>query len=217
VASDEADYCHSVEDFFAALRGRPHTLSPNDVHLLRTWWREGVPLAAVTAGISEVVARRRERGEEEPVSSLVYCRHAVRRQAKELAELRAGSDTGPAPVAATDPALADLGARLDEAAARIEPAHAAVATAVATVTGRVRDLAGLPATAVDEQLYALEEALLEACLRALPAAEVAALEERARSAAAASGATEEARERTFRAHRDRDLRELLGLPRLELV
>ena len=42
------------------------------------------------------------------------------------------------------------------------------------------------------------------------------LEERARADAAASAATPEARDRTFLAFRDRLLRKLLDLPRLEL-
>ncbi len=50
---DEAEiaYYRAVEDHFAALRGTPFLFSPKDFALLRRWWREGVPLAAVLAGI----------------------------------------------------------------------------------------------------------------------------------------------------------------------
>ncbi len=62
----EIAYYRAVEDHFAALRGTPFLFSPKDFALLRRWWREGVPLAAVLAGIAEAWERRRER-EEDPV------------------------------------------------------------------------------------------------------------------------------------------------------
>ena len=50
----ELAYYRSVEDLFATLRGTPHTLSPRDFQLLRGWWRDEVPLAAVVTGLTEV-------------------------------------------------------------------------------------------------------------------------------------------------------------------
>src|SRR3990170_6348037 len=88
--ADELAYYRAVEDHFAALRGTPFLFSPKDFALLRRWWGEGVPLAALLAGIGEVCERRRER-EADPVSSLAYCRHAVARQAKRLASARVGA------------------------------------------------------------------------------------------------------------------------------
>ena len=86
----EISYYRAVEDLFATLRGVPHMLSPKDFHLLRSWWREGIPLAAVSAGATEVFARRRERGEIDPVVSLSYCRHAVKAHARRIADMRVG-------------------------------------------------------------------------------------------------------------------------------
>ena len=82
IEEEELRYYRSVEDFFAWVRGVPHTLSPRDFQLLRSWWRDQVPLAAVLAGITEVISRRREDGDGDPVVSLSYCRHAVRRHAR---------------------------------------------------------------------------------------------------------------------------------------
>jgi len=91
----EIAYYRTVEDLFATLRGVPHILSPKDFHLLRQWWRDEVPLAAVRAGITEVFAKRRERGEPDPVVSLSYCRHAVKTHARRIAEMHVGaSDEG---------------------------------------------------------------------------------------------------------------------------
>lgn len=215
----EADYYRAVEDFFAALRGAPHLLSPKDIQLLRGWWQDGIPLHAVTGAIAETLAHRRERGEADPVVSLSYCRHAVRAKVRQLGEMAAGADAWAAepdrlPV---DPALADLAHRLEEVASSLPTTHAAVAAAVTTIAGSVRDAAGLSPDAVDQHLFALEAALLEACWRALPPAEAARLDQSAQVATAVSGATGEAVARTHHAMRDRALRGHLGLPRLELA
>ncbi len=57
---EELEYYRAVEDLFARLRGTPFLFSPKDFALLRRWWSEGVPLAAVAAGLGEVFARRAE-------------------------------------------------------------------------------------------------------------------------------------------------------------
>lgn len=214
----EAKYYRTVEDFFAALRGAPHLLSPKDIQLLRGWWRDGVPLQAVTSAIALTLARRRERGELDPMVSLSYCRHAVRAAARELGEMAAGAEAWPAepdgPPA--DEAIADLACRLEAAAERLAPTHAAVAAAIATIAVTLRGAAKLPPAAAEQHLFALETALLEACWRALPPAESARLDQSARAEAEASGAAGEALVRTHRAMRDRALRDHLALPRLEL-
>ena len=74
----------------------------------------------------------------------------------------------------------------------------------------------LPPAALEEHLFALESALLATCLTTLGNDDRDELEERARADASASAATPEARDRTFLAFRDRLLRELLALPRLDL-
>jgi len=214
----EAEYYRAVEDFFAALRGVPHLLSPKDIQLLRGWFREGIPLHAVTSAMAETMARRRERGETDPVVSLGYCRHAVRAKVRQLEELAAGGDVYP-PAPDTPPVertLAELASHLDAVASGLPPTHAAVAVVLTTLSARVRDATQLPANAVEQYLFALETTLLVACWHALPAADAERLERAAAEATAASGATGEAVARTRRALRDRALRELLGLPRLEL-
>jgi hypothetical protein len=80
----------------------------------------------------------------------------------------------------------------------------------------IEDAAGLPPASLAEHLFALESTLLANCLDALDEDERSQLEDRAEKEAASVTATPEARKRTFRAFRDRGLRDLLGIPRLEL-
>jgi hypothetical protein len=80
----------------------------------------------------------------------------------------------------------------------------------------VQGAAELPPAVVEEYLYALETSLLDSCLDTLDPDERGTLESRARLQAEHITEDPEARERTFRALRDRLLRDLLGLPRLEL-
>jgi hypothetical protein len=216
---EEITYYRAVEDFFATLRGVPHVLSPKDFQLLRSWWRDGVPLVAVTNGIMEVFARRRDRGDEEPISSLSYCRHAVSRHARRISEMRVGAaapEQDGAPDVDGRDALGHLEERLQRVAEEWSGRAPEVARAVREVARRLEDAVKLPPALLQEHLFTLEAVLLSACLRALPEEQRTILEERARAAAAATGATEDAAERTRRAIRDRELRELVGLPRMEL-
>lgn len=212
----ELDYYRAVEDFFAAVRGRPHVLSPRDFQLLREWWRERVPLVAVTGGISEVFARRRDRGDDDPVVSLSYCRHAVRRQARRLAEMRVGATQPAAPEEPLRRSLADLIGCLRRVATTSKAQRPEVATVVGGISDRLGELRDLPAAVLEEHLFTLEAVLLESCWRVLADSERALIEGSAEAAAEAAGGSPETRERTRRAVRDRELRALLGLPRLEL-
>ncbi len=213
----EIAYYRAVEDLFATLRGIPHVISPRDFQLLREWWRDEVPLAAVRAGITEVFARRRERGEVDPVVSLSYCRHAVRRHAKQVAEMQvggSGGDTSPPPD--PQPDLEALAAGLRSAAARLRLAKPRIAAIIESIATTVETASELPVSALEEHLFALESALLANCLEALDEPYRQALEDRARNEAESIAATPQARDRTFRALRDRLLRSELELPRLEL-
>ncbi len=214
----ELEYYRTVEDLFAALRGVPHTLSPKDFHLLRQWWRDEIPLAAVRTGITEVFAKRRDRGEPDPVVSLSYCRHAVRAHARRIAEMQVGAADPDArqPEINIEAALQSLEANLKTAAERQQLTRPRVAEAIKGIAATVEAAHELPPAALEEHLFALESAFLATCLASLGYDERDALEERARADAGASATTPEARDRAFLAFRDRLLRDLLMLPRLEL-
>jgi len=214
----EIAYYRTVEDLFATLRGVPHVLSPKDFHLLRQWWRDEIPIAAVRAGITEVFAKRRERGEPDPVVSLSYCRHAVKTHARRIAEMHVGaSDEGVRqPEFDAEDALRSLESELNAAAESQRDPRPRVADAIEGIATTVGAAHELPPAGLEEHLFALESALLTTCLASLSHDECDELEGRARADAAASTTNPEARDRAFRAFRDRLLRDLLALPRLEL-
>jgi hypothetical protein len=213
----ERDYYRAVEDLFATLRGVPHTLSPKDFQLLRQWWHDEVPLSAIRAGITEVFARRRERGDPEPVVSLGYCRHAVNSHAKRAAEMLVGAHEvgGSAPPDAQT-RLRDLSRDLSRAAEAQRSENGRLADVIDRFSDMVAAASDLPPSTLDEHLFALESTLLANCLEALDDRLHLSVEARARREAEATAATPEASERAFHALRDRLLREELGLPRLEL-
>ncbi len=136
----EIIFYRAVEDFFANLRGVPHDLSPKDWQLLRTWWREQVPLSAVTTGISEVINRRRQQAANAPIVSLSYCRHAVRCHSQRLAEMRVGEAGAESPAQPVSPALlaavADLDRQLRQAATRNQEQRPRVTTVITMIAER---------------------------------------------------------------------------------
>jgi hypothetical protein len=218
-ASDDREiaYYRAVEDLFANLRGVPHVLSPKDFQLLREWWRNDVPLTVIRTAVTEVFARRRERGDAGPIVSLSYCRHAVSEHARRHAEMQVGASGGPQPdTVSTSTAIGRLASSLERASEDLLGPRPRAAEVVSRLATGVRGAGELPAAVVEEYLYALETNLLDACLDTLEPDERATLESRARQQAERITEDPDARQRTFRALRDRLLRDLLGLPRLEL-
>ena len=219
VAEDtpELDYYRAVEDLFSSLRGVPHVLSPKDFQLLRSWWKDEVPLSAVRTGVAEVFARRRERGEAEPVVSLSYCRHAVAAHAKRVAEMRVGAAAASSSdIASTRTAIGHLAERLDAVANRVRGDRPRAAAVIDRINHQVRAAAEIDSRLIEEHLYALETSLLVDCLDALEEEDRGRIDERAHAEAESVAVSPDARERTFRALRDRLLRNLLDLPRLEI-
>jgi hypothetical protein len=214
----EIEYLRAVEELFTTLRGVPHILSPQDVHLVREWWRDGVPLAAVGAGVGEVIDRKRGANDPDPVASLSYCRHAVRRAARRLSEQREGlsSDVPEGRAATVRRAVHNVASMLTAAADGCRASRAGTAAVIDSIATQVTAVADLEPAAVEENLFTLETALLEGCWRTLDAAERERITTSSERAAASSGAPESARGRAVRALRDQAVRRLLALPRLEV-
>lgn len=213
----EIAYYRRVEDLFSALRGTPHILSPRDFQLLRSWWRDDIPFAAVSAGLHEVFARTRDRNDADPVLSLSYCRHAVKSHAKRIASMRVGEPNRES----VSPSARDASRTLSAALAAAQRQHECNRPAVAAVLRRTAEQVAtavdeLPPDLLDEQLYNLESAMMTACWEAIEAAERGSIEERILGSLAPSTTSRESRRRSERALRDRELRLLLDLPRLEL-
>jgi hypothetical protein len=212
LSPEESAYYRAVEDHFARLRGTVFVISPKDFALLRRWWREGIPLAAVLAGVAEVFERRRE-ANVDPVSSLAYCRHAVARHARRLG---GAGDVSPTPIDVPG-ALQRLALATRQAA----NSWAEEPAVVAVLDDLRRAVESLPfdadPAALDDTLSRLELAALESAAAKLPRETRAELEERIAGELVGLAVEGAVRLRTERALRLRLVRKLLGLPRLELL
>lgn len=89
---NDHEYFQAIEEVFVRLRGAPLLLSPKDWQTARTWHREGIPLGLVLRTLEEVFEGRRERGDQDKISSLRYCSRAVRAAWTEIRELTAVAD-----------------------------------------------------------------------------------------------------------------------------
>jgi hypothetical protein len=212
---DEVAYYRAVEDHFARLRGTVFLFSPKDFALLRRWWTEGVPLAAVIAGIGEATARKAER-DEDPVSSLAYCRFAIARHAKRLLAAGAGG--------ASESAAVDVPARLGAYVAAVREAaerwHAdpEVAAALGALAEAVLTLpTDAPVAALEATAASLEASALDAVGRALPTAARLAVEAAVTGCEDAAGGSGQLTMTARLAIRVRAVRDALSLPRLGLV
>lgn len=175
-------------------------------------------MAAVASGLTEVFAQNRERDDGNPVVSLSYCRHAVKRNAKRLAEMRIGQpESRPGEVTQETPADCSLLlAALKTAAASQLQERPRVAEVLDRIAAQVETACDdLVATLMDEYLFGLESEMFRECWTALSEHERRTIESHIEKAVASTSATDEARRRSTRALRDRDLRLLLNLPRLE--
>jgi len=209
----EAAYYRCVEDAFARLRGTPFLFTSKDFGLLQRWWREGVPLAAVLAGLTEVFAKRRER-HDDPISSLSLCRHAVQRHARRLMAMAVGSEESP--VLDVSRALARCVSQLEEAARRWE-SQPGLRDGILALAAAVDSLPrGAPPAALDQTLAHLEAGAVEGLAQELPEEYRKRADERIAEALVGMEADQEVMERTRRAVSLREWRHQLGLPRLEL-
>jgi len=190
MASDE--YFLEIEAHFAFRRQTPFILSAKDWVLMQRWRAEGIPLPIVIEAIDTVFDKNETSGRRRVISSLSYCRHAV----KELWDARrdlyvGGSETTPE---------ASPEARLEELAQRLEEPFAS----------RVRDLASERSVPrIEERLMEIERELIESL--ATPQ-DIEAL----RLEVDVSKLDPKIRARTEEANLRRRIREKFNLPRLTL-
>lgn len=170
---------------------------------MQRWRDEGVPLPVVIEAIDSVFEKNESSGRRKVISSLSYCRHAV----KELWDARRDLFVGGSEVTPE----ADPQSRLEALAQRIEAGGAA------GFASRVRALAGERSVPrIEQRLMEIERELIESLIASAPG-EV----ERMRSEiAAALGDTSKLdpkiRARTEEANLRRLIRERFDLPRLTL-
>ena len=197
MASD--DYFLEIEGHFASRRGTPFILSGKDWALMQRWREEGIPLPIVIEAIDSVFEKNETSGRRKVISSLSYCRHAV----KELWEARrdlyvGGSETTPE---------ASPESRLEALAERIEEPFAS----------RVRELArerSVPR--IEQRLMEIERELIDALIEASPQEVDSIRREIAVSLGDPSKLDPKIRARTEEANLRRRIRERFNLPRLTL-
>jgi hypothetical protein len=195
MASDE--YFLEIEAHFALRRNTPFVLSAKDWALMQKWRAEGIPLPIVIEAIDTVFEKNETSGRRKVISSLSYCRHAV----KELWDARrdlyvGGEDT--TPEAAPEAKLEELASRLDEPFA-----------------SRVRELGrerSVPR--IEERLMEIEREMIDALMASQDAE--ALRREIASSLGDSSKLDPKVRARTEEANLRRRIRERFHLPRLTL-
>ena len=197
-AAVAADYFLEIESHFAMRRGTPFILSAKDWALMKKWFEDGVPLAIVIEAIDSVFTRNETSGRRKVISSLSYCRHAVKEMWQDRKDLYAGSgDVAP------EENVAEL---IEALASDVEQSDAPHALhAAAEIRALVREKS---VPRIEERLIEIERDFKQRILAAQPI-EVPMI--------IADGSIDEStRQRTHEANLRRVVREKFGLPRLTL-
>ncbi|HSP13712.1 MAG TPA: hypothetical protein VLV78_03045 [Thermoanaerobaculia bacterium] len=201
-AAASADYFLEIESHFAARRGTPFILSAKDWALMKKWFDDGVPLAVVVEAIDSVFDKNETSGRRKVISSLSYCRHAVKEVWQDRQDLYAGSGEG-----TPEENVAEL---LEALAAEVEPSSTQTAAEIrALITEK-----SVPR--IEERLIAIEHDLMERILASLSPDERRDIEQPLAAIVADESLDDKTRQRTWEANVRRRIRDKFGLPRLTL-
>ena len=185
------DYFLEIEAHFAQRRGTPFILSAKDWALMRKWADDAIPLPVVIEAIDSVFEKNETSGRRKIISSLSYCRHAV----KELWDARRDLYVGGSEV--TPEVSPEV--RLESLAQQLREPFAS----------RVRDLArehSVPR--IEQALMEIEREMISSLINDEIRSEIAALD--------LSKLDAKIRARTEEANLRRLVRERFDLPRLTL-
>lgn len=208
------DYYLEIESHFAHRRGTPFVFSARDWTLIRQWKDSGIPLSIVIEAIDSCFDKREESSRRRTISSLSYCRHAVKELWEERRELQVGAE-GTVPESSPAEGVQALARALEESAGEIR--HEPVRDRIAEVARRVADLTTRTVPEIENELIEIEERLYEDLETLLPAALRTAIEERVEKSLRDVEFRDDAtRTRTRQASLRRIVRGELGLPRLSL-
>src|SRR5262249_43438817 len=203
IALRVTDYYTEIESHFALRRGTPFVLSAKDWHLMKRWNEEGIPLPVIIEAIDSVFEKNETSGRKKVISSLSYCKHAVKEIWDERRELAVGADST-TPEEAPDAALLALSSELEA----IDVARPFAA--------RVRALKKLKSVPrIEAKLIEIEHEMIASIVDSLLDRDVL-LAEVARTLGDTSKLDETTRARTEEANLRRSVRERFGLPRLTL-
>ena len=213
--TQSSDYFLEIESHFAARRGTPFILSAKDWLLMKGWFEEGVPLAIVIEAIDSCFDRSAARASKKIISSLSYCRHAVKELWSERRDLYVGTDES-APESSPVVQLEALAALLLGSAGTASEAVRAILEETAASIERASELHSVPK--IEDRLIEVEHEMLEKLAATMTGAEIDEVRrEVAASFRGGPGKVDDAtRRRTEEANLRRLLRSRLGLPRLSL-
>ena len=189
-------------------RNTPFILSAKDWALMKKWREEEIPLPVVLEAIDQVFDRNETSGRRKVISSLSYCRHAVKELWSERRDLYAGSaESGPEE---------RPGPMLDALAAHLEQADGP-GDILRQIANEVRALISEKTVPrIEERLIEIEHEMIEQILAALPEEAAEVREEVRRAVGDPSRLDEKTRHRTEEANLRRIVRERFALPRLTL-
>jgi len=196
------DYFNEIETHFAMRRGTPFILSAKDWALMKKWHGEGVPLPVVLEAIDAVFEKNETSGRRKVISSLSYCRHAVKELWEDRKNLYVGGEETTPELAAAE-ILATLAQRLE------------TSEIGAPFAARVRALTGT-VPKIEQQLLDLERELLDAAIASAPGEVEAMRAEIGAALGDTSRIDEKTLARTMEANLRRLVRERFELPRLTL-
>jgi hypothetical protein len=202
------DFFLEIEGHFAMRRRTPFILSAKDWALMKKWRDEGIPLPVVLEAIDQVFEKNEASGRRKVISSLSYCRHAVKEMWEERKELYVGGQAG-SPEEQAGPMLEALALRLEQAEIPRDIA--------ADFAASVRALAAEKTVPrIEEQLIEAEHAMITRLLDAFPAQAEEIRKEVARAVGDPAKIDEKTRARTEEANLRRVVRDRFALPRLTL-
>lgn len=157
------DYFLEVESHFAQRRGTPFVFSAKDWALLKQWQGEGIPLAVVIEAIDACFDKSSKTGRRRTISSLTYCKHAVKDLWEERKDLLVGSE-------ASLPELDPRG-RLEVLAEQLQLSGAGQAAQLSEVLSRaastILSIRPTSAPQIEEALMHLEQQMIAEVLSAL--------------------------------------------------
>jgi hypothetical protein len=181
---------------------------------MKAWQQEGVPLPVVLEAIESCFRKQEETPRRRTISSLSYCRHAVRELWAERKDLLVGSSES-VPERGAEGMLEDLARGVDAAAERGETPE--LARLLREAAGAVRALPPREAVPhLEERLIEIEKGLLDALMAALPEVAKRELADEVEQALAGHKLDPAVAERTRRANLMRLMRRRIGMPRLSL-
>jgi hypothetical protein len=194
------DYFLEIESHFALRRGTPFILSAKDWALMKKWFEDGIPLAIVIEAIDSVFEKNEASGRRKVISSLSYCRHAVKEMWQDRKDLYAGSGDG-TPEENVTGLIEALALDLERSSAPRD----VIAEAIAEIRALARERS---VPRIEERLIDIERDLIRHILDSQPIERPAII--------ADASLDEKTRQRTHEANLRRAVRERFALPRLTL-